>query len=257
MNSPPCVLRGRSILVTRPAEQAAALCALIRAAGGEPITFPTVAIQPVHPADAVRALLGARWDVVIFVSRNAVLQTRALLAGHLPESAQLAAVGAGTASALRAAGRVPDLVPDARFDSEGLLELPALQQVKGQRILIVRGEGGRPLLGDTLRQRGAEVTYAEVYRRTLPRVDAAPLISDWRAAELLLTATSDEILDNLYRLIPETERSWLRGRPLAVLSVRTAARAMELGFRTVAVAHEASDPALLEALCRLLLQRPR
>jgi len=253
----PCLLSGRHILVTRPAEQAAPLCALIRAAGGVPIAFPTVAIQPIQPADSARALLGARWDLIVFVSRNAVIQALALLPERrLPDATRIAAVGAGTASALRAAGRAPDLIPDARFDSEGLLELPTLQQVAGQRILIVRGVGGRPLLGDMLTQRGAEVVYAEVYRRALPNVDAVPLIPDWRAAALLLTATSDEVLNNLYRLIPEAEHPWLRGRPLAVFSQRTAATAMELGFRTVAVAAESSDMALLDALCRLLLQRP-
>lgn len=73
----------------------------------------------------------------------------------------------------------------------------------------------------------------------------------------MLTATSDVVLNNLCRLVPKSDHAWLRGLPLAVYSNRTAARAMELGFRVVAVASESSDPALIEALCRLTQRAPR
>ncbi|MBB1125620.1 uroporphyrinogen-III synthase [Thiospirillum jenense] len=258
MNAP-CDLSGQVILVTRPAEQAAGLCQLIHTAGGVAQSFPTVIIRPGRQMTAAQALLRATWDVWIFVSRNAVNYALPLLPDQrLPTDVALAAVGAGTAVALRQAGRVPDLIPaNQKFDSEGLLALRQLRHVKGQRILIVRGEGGRAVLAETLMQRGAEVAYAEVYRRALPEVEVKPLIAEWRRSLNLLTATSDEILNNLYQLVPEADQAWLRSLPLAVFSERTAATAMQLGFRVVAVASEASDAALLEALCRLVTMRPR
>lgn len=258
----PCDLAGQAILVTRPAEQASHLCDLIRTANGEAILFPTVLIRPSARAAEAQAYLAKPWDILIFISRNAVNFALELFPGGQlppppPAGPMVAAVGAATATALRDAGRPPNLIPGQRFDSEGLLELPELVHVSGQRILIVRGEGGRPMLGDTLRQRGAEVVYAEVYRRGLPESDARDQLPLWHDKLRMLTATSDEVLHNLCRLVPESELPWLRALPLAVYSGRTAASAMELGFRTVAVASESSDPALLDALCRLTQRAPR
>lgn len=259
---PPCDLGGQAILVTRPEEQAARLCALIEAAKGKPLLFPTVSIRPSAHAGAAQERLREPWDILIFISRNAVNQALALLPGGQlppapPAGPMIAAVGAATAAALKAAGRPPDLIPSQHFDSEGLLELPELTNVRGRRILIVRGEGGRPMLGDTLGQRQAEVVYAEVYKRGLPERDASDQLPLWHEKLKLLTATSDEVLNNLHQLVPAAEHPWLRTLPLAVYSNRTAARAMELGFRTVAVAAESSDPALVEALCRLTQRAPR
>jgi uroporphyrinogen-III synthase len=169
---------------------------------------------------------------------------------------QLAAVGRATATAMEQAGLAPDLVPDSGFDSESLLALPALQRAGGKRVLIVRGEGGRALLGETLTQRGAEVVYAEVYRRAAPDTDARALLSDWRQSLGFVTATSDEVLVNLLAMVPMSAHRWLRALPLAVLSERNATKAMELGFRVVAVASEPSDAGLCEALCRLHLNAP-
>ncbi|WPL17793.1 Uroporphyrinogen-III synthase [Thiorhodovibrio winogradskyi] len=258
----PCDLKGQTILVTRPAEQAAHLCDLIQLANGAALLFPTVKIRPSVHASKAQDRMREPWNLMIFISRNAVNFARTLLPnGQLPAPPPagplIAAVGAATAAALDDAGRPPDLVPSQHFDSEGLLELPELTNVRGDRILIVRGEGGRPMLGDTLRQRGAEVVYAEVYCRGLPESDATDQIPAWHDKLDLLTATSDEVLNNLHRLVPESEHSWLRTLPLAVYSNRTAARAMELGFRTVAVASESSDPALIDALCRLVQRAPR
>lgn len=258
----PCDLRGQAVLVTRPAEQAGHLCELIAASKGEAILFPTVEIQPSEQAEQARIHLQASWDLLIFISRNAVKFARPLMpGGRLPDAPPggplIAAVGAATAAALEAAGRPPDLIPNGHFDSEGLLALPELTDVVGRRILIVRGEGGRAMLGDTLRQRRADVHYAEVYRRGLPSTDATEQLPQWQEKLNLLTATSDEVLNNLVQLVPHSAHPWLRNLPLAVYSDRTAARAMQLGFRVVAVASESSDHALVDALCRLLLRAPR
>lgn len=248
----PCDLGGRGVLVTRPAGQAAGLCRLIEQAGGRAIAFPTIEILPPADPGPPRSLLSQAWDLLIFVSRNAVDHALTLLpGGRLPEGSRLAAVGAATADALAAAGRAPDLVPHARFDSESLLGLPQLQDLSGERVLIVRGAGGRPLLGDTLTARGAEVAYAEVYRRVLPKADAADLVARWSTDVKLVTATSGEVLDNLIALVGAEGRGPLLATPLVVVSERTAEAARTLGFTGLEVAERADDEAVLAALCRI------
>lgn len=246
----PCPLNGLGVLVTRPAHQAEGLCQLIEAAGGRPLRFPALAIQPTERPDAARALFAQPWDWLLFISANAVEQTRDLL-GQLPDGPRLAAVGQATADALAAAGRPADLMPDTRFDSEALLASPAMQQVKGLRILIVRGVGGRALLVETLRERGAQVALAEVYRRECPRVNAAPLIARWTQEVGAVLVTSGELLDNLIELLGAAGREPLLATPLVVVSPRMAEQARQLGFSKIGVAERAQDPALVDALCAL------
>ena len=246
--------------MTRPAAQAESLCALIRSAGGRPIPFPTLEIAPVADPGAAQDLLARSWDLVVFTSRNAVELALELVGGTAgaetwPATPLLAAVGRATASALEAAGRTPDLVPTERFDSETLLALPELTDIAGWRILIVRGEGGRALMGEVLTERGAEVQYAEVYRRVCPQTDAQPLIERWGAEVQLLTATSDEILLNLDQILGPEGIPLAHATPLVVLSERTAETARELGYRQIRVAARAEDRAILEALCTLVQGR--
>src|SRR5688572_24109224 len=63
------------------------------------------------------------------------------------------AVGAGTAAALRRAG-IADVQSPARMDSEGLLALPALQDVRGRDVGLVTAPGGRGEITPALRARG-------------------------------------------------------------------------------------------------------
>jgi uroporphyrinogen-III synthase len=257
----PCQLHNQGVLVTRPASQSANLCALIKAAGGTPIAFPTLEIRALNDGNTHRRL-EEPWDLMLFVSRNAVEfgleqmrrpPTTPSGTGH----PRIGAVGRATAMALKAHDLAPDLLPEQGFDSEALLALPALKTVAGRRVLIVRGLGGRPLLGETLIQRGAEVAYAEVYERVVPDADINALIPHWQQELRFITATSDEVLQNLCEMVNRDHLPWLRRIPLVVMSDRGGGTAMQLGFRTVAVAEEASDEGIVEALCRLAInQRP-
>src|SRR5207237_459615 len=74
--------------------------------------------------------------------------------------------------------------PQMGADSEAVLAAPELQQVAGKRVLIIRGDDGRPVLGESLTARGAKVEYAECYRRVRPNVDATPLLAAWRRGEV-------------------------------------------------------------------------
>lgn len=274
-----CPLKGRGVLVTRPTGQAERLCQLVSEAGGEPIAFPTLEIRAATDPERARHLLAEPWDLLLFVSRNAVeygvalfppeLRARLAAEQHAEDARRQAAgtkqqaagaqrplfgaVGRATAAALREQGLAPDLVPERGFDSEALLALPALTEVAGKRALIVRGEGGRPLLGETLSERGAEVAFAEVYRRAVPAVDVSAELTTWRERLGFVTATSDEVLRNLLEMLGPANHAWLLAMPLVVISERGGATAMQLGFRRVAVAKETSDEGIVEALCRLAM----
>ncbi len=241
-------LSGAGVLVTRPAEQAEHLCALIESAGGRAVRLPALAIEPLEDGETQRQLLAEPWDLLIFISRNAVVHGGPLFpSGELPSAARIAAVGQATARALSEAGRAPDLVPAGRYDSETLLALPELADMRGQRVLIVRGDGGRALLGETLAQRGAEVRYAEVYRRVAPSADVGALVARWSHEVQIAMATSDEVLQNLVALVGPVGRAALVATPLIVVSERTGELARRLGFASVRVAARADDEAILEA----------
>lgn len=236
------------MLVTRPAHQADRLCRLIEAHGGHAVRFPALEIQePRNPAPARSELEAAnRCELLVFVSANAVDRA----ASHLPSPLRpaIAAVGEATARALRRHGLEPSVLPVGTADSEGLLAAPPLAAMTGKRVLIVRGEGGRPLLGDTLTARGAEVRYAEVYRRALPAADPRRLLASWRQTVDVVTVTSRELLDNLLALLGDAGRPLLLATPLVVISDRLAAAARAAGFTRVTVSASALDEAVLDGV---------
>jgi uroporphyrinogen-III synthase len=191
------------------------------------------------------------YHIVIFISPNAVRYGLELLDGaSLPGNPRIAAVGKGTARALQAAGFDVDLLPGERFDSEALLQLKELRQLQGRRVLIMRGNGGRALLGDNLRQRGADVVYAEVYRRECPSTDAGPLLERWSEEVQLVTVTSIEILENLTTMLGPRGRKLLLATPLVVVSERIGRKAGSLGHETIILARRAEDHAIVEAVCQ-------
>ena len=245
-------LGGAGVLVTRPAHQADRLCRLIEAHGGRAVRFPALEIREPRNPEVARALLAAAngFDLLIFVSANAVERAAADL--PTPLSPPIAAVGEATARALRRHGLVPSILPLGGADSEGLLAAPALADVTGKRVLIVRGEGGRALLGDTLGARGAAVRHAEIYRRALPAADPAALLAGWRETVDVVTVTSRELLDNLLVLLGDAGRALLLATPLVVISDRLAAAARAAGFGRVTVADSALDEAVLEGVLRAL-----
>ncbi len=243
-------LSGIGVLVTRPEEQAASLCNRIVELGGNPILFPALAIAgPENPAAVASLLAGLeRYQIAIFISANAVHHGLRLLPEGLPGELQIAAVGKGTLRALQEHGITARIVPLEQFDSEGLLAHPALAQSAGQRILIFRGNGGRELLRDTLLQRGAEVEYAEVYRRVRPQTDPAPLLGRWPREIQITVVTSIEILENLAAILGEQGMPLLQATPMVVVSERIRQRAAEMGCKQILLARRAEEEAILDAI---------
>jgi uroporphyrinogen-III synthase len=246
-------LAGRGILVTRPAGQAGGLAARIAELGGMPVLFPGLEIGPPSDVEALArqvADLPGR-DLAIFISPTAVERfLPSVLAHHggWPPGVRPAAVGQASAGALARLGVRDVLVTGDGSDSESLLALPELAVVGGKRVLIVRGEGGRELLADTLRRRGAEVGYAECYRRLRPDADAAPLRALWQAGGVAaVTVTSRELFANLADLLGPDGAPLLLATPLFAPHERIAAAARQWGVQTV-VATAPGDAGLVSAL---------
>ncbi|OGS99877.1 MAG: uroporphyrinogen III synthase [Gallionellales bacterium RIFCSPLOWO2_12_FULL_59_22] len=241
-------LVGLKIAVTRPRDQAAPLARRIEEAGGIPLLFPLLDIAPATDQAALREQISrlAQFDLAIFISPNAVHYGMAAIraSGELPQNLKIATVGQGSAKALRELGLAGVIAPTERFDSEGLLALPELQDVAGWRVLILRGDGGRELLGDTLRARGATVEYAACYRRSKPQQDIAALL---KAAPDALTVTSSEALAYLWQMLDDAQRESLCGIPLFVPHQRIAELARRQGWRQVLLT-DAGDDGLLSAL---------
>jgi len=265
-------LAGRTVLVTRPRHQAAALVQLIEAAGGSAFEFPALAVEAVedgHLAASIAHLADA--DIAIFISPNAAQFGMAAIrtSGRLPPSTEVFAVGPGTARVLAeqgvahvtTPGNLPlpnpppltgegtNVIPKPiNQDSEALLALPRLRDVAGKRVVIVRGVGGRPLLADTLSARGAQVHYLECYRRVRPQTDAAPLLARWQAGGIdAVTIASAETLHNLAALLGETGAPLLATTPLFAPHEKIAAAARRFGIAHV-IATAGGDAGLVDGL---------
>ena len=245
-------LVGVGVLVTRPRQQSAELIEAIEAAGGSSISFPVIEIVP-RNATAIAADMGGLQapDIIVYVSRNAVEQGLA----WNPDG-MVAAVGPSTAAALEAAGRIVDIVPATGFDSESLLAEPAMNDVAGKTVRIVRGNGGRELLADTLRERGATVEYLTVYERRLPDYsddELRELAHDWNTGSVdAVTVMSVESLRNLLALLPDTCVAALTDTPLVTPAARVLKEAKErLPGCTVILAQGPGADAMVSAIATL------
>ena len=253
MSSSRLPLAGCGIVITRPAHQAQGLAEMIRAAGGHPILFPVLEIFDAEDLKPLAALIERLedFDLAIFISPNAVNKAMNLITARraLPPKLRIAAIGRGSVNALGHFGVTGVIAPERRFESETLLELPALTDVAGKRVVIFRGDGGRELLGDTLIARGARIEYAECYRRGKPNLDAAPLMKAWARNELhAIVVTSSEGLRNLFDMVGKLGQTWLGKTPLIVPHARIAETARGLGLTNIVVT-EAGDEGIVAGLC--------
>jgi uroporphyrinogen-III synthase len=165
------VRAGTGVILTRPIDQAGAVARKVEAIGGRAIRFPALEITAHAPTIETLSELHTA-DMAIFISANAVEFGLRAIAGKLPTSLTLAAIGKATAQALAEHGFHRTIMPEHGADSEALLASPALLQVAGKHIVIFRGVGGRETLRAVLCQRGAKVAYIECYTRRQP--DVAP-----------------------------------------------------------------------------------
>lgn len=243
-------LSGLRIAVTRPKAQAEGLAREIEKLGGTAIRFPLLEIAPPDNPVPLQTILArlAEFEIVIFISPNAVhYGLQAMQACNRSFGKQLiAAIGSGTAAALHENGIASVLTSDGGADSDALLRLPELQQVAGCHILIFRGDHGRELLGDTLKQRGASVEYAPCYCRRKPQQDIVKLL---QANPDILTISSSEALRNLHEMLPQAQLPRYFKLPLFVIHERIAVAARALGWQNTFTVND-GDEGLLTAISR-------
>ena len=250
-------LQGINVLVTRPEHQCAFLAESIRKLGGNPVIFPVLEISDIKDQKPLLEIIQRldTFDLAIFVSPNAVEKTIPLIRSHrgtldpLPVHMKIAAVGKGTARALKKYGIEEVITPENRFDSEALLEQSALQRVTGKHVVIFRGNGGRPLLGDTLIQRGALLEYAECYQRSKPDNDPSWLISNWSQNKInAVVITSSEGLQNLFDIIGLHGQQLLKITPVFTAHERIASKARKAGLETVVQTSGSGDQGILQGI---------
>jgi uroporphyrinogen-III synthase len=229
-------LGGQRIVVTRPRQQTSGLSELIRAAGGIPVGFPAIEIEslPDYAAlDAALARLGS-YDLTVFVSANAVLGAWPHLSGAWPEALAAGATGPGTAAALIERGVARVITPPEQFDSEGLLAELERTGASPKQVLIVKGEGGRDWLAETLRARGAVVESVAAYRRAPGRADPRIIGELVRANQLGgVVVSSSEGADHLFGMLGANALAWLNAAPVFVPHARIAAHLRALGLTRV------------------------
>lgn len=248
-------LKGRVILVTRPQERAGHMSALLRAKGAIPIDAPTIEVTRPRAREmeklraAISGATGGDFAWVIFTSPAAVESWfRQAPIVRAREDARprslVAAVGTGTARALREKGVEPDLIPPS-FTTEALARAFPLGT---GAVLLPRADIAPRDLEDALRGKGWTPKRVEAYRTRIPRslpVEARKALKDERVDAIVFTSAST--VDGFVRLA-----GVLSGPKVACIGPVTARAARDAGFRVDAVAHPHTVEGLVSALERAL-----
>jgi len=243
---------GWRLLLTRPAEDCVALAETLAGQGIFSSCLPLLDIVPLPVSAKIRQAIAQlpRCNAVIVVSKPAARIAMDLLDGASSLTMPWFSVGAATAQILLDRG-LDAHFPGAGDDSEALLQLPRLRAAvsqPGAQVLILRGEGGRELLAERLRELGASVEYLELYRRDLPAYAPNELSRRIEAERLNgLVVSSGQGFEHLRQMAGD---AWptIAQLPLFVPSPRVAELAHATGAQTVVDCRGASAAALLTAL---------
>ncbi len=190
-------LRGRTIVVTRPSDQAAPFVEALREQGARVLPAPAIVLRPPRSWGALDRALGRleAYDALIFTSANGAARFFARLRDKAIDlrdlnGIEVIAIGPATAAAVEERGLRVAAVPED-YRAEGILGILRRRNLRGARVLIPRAEVARDVLPRMLRRRGAEVEVAPVYRAVPSRVGLAEIRSALRRGRLdLLTFTS-------------------------------------------------------------------
>ncbi|GGC58414.1 uroporphyrinogen-III synthase [Undibacterium terreum] len=256
--------RDKAVVITRPASQAAPLAQKIAAMGRIAEEFPLLEIHPLADSSALDAVLVTldQYALVAFVSPNAIDAVFSRIKSW-PAGTSIGVMGAGSRAALAVHGltdtnaRIYSPVDAERTDSETLLEVLDLPTLQAGKVLIIRGESGRELLADALREQGIPVSQVAAYRRVAPKFTAA---RQQRLLSMLSTendwiVTSSEALRTLLawaKKLAEEQRgddavAKMQQQHLIVPHIRIAETAQSLGFQSITLT-ASGDENLLVAL---------
>ncbi len=213
--------------------------------------LPVIDLQPIPIDVAQGSALFNTAHSIIFTSQAAVLFAAPIIQAHPQRwpSLHYMAIGPSTAQALRAPGIPSVFMPEAPpYETESLVALEHLHTVQGRSIVIVKGQGGRALLAQTLEARGAKVHPWVIYQRKLSTLDPEALLKTWHSYPPdLSVSTSRSALENLITLLgPKSEV--LKTKPMIVVGARMLALAQELGFQKPLLATGADDSTIIGVL---------
>ncbi len=248
-------MNGWRLLLTRPAEECAALAATLAVQGIHSASLPLLTIEALAetPQQCTTMLELDRYAAVVVVSKPAARLGLALLRRYWPQppAGQVWFSVGGATGAILADYGLDARWPVAGDDSEALLALPGLAQAISAphpRVLILRGEGGRELIADTLRARGVQVDSLELYRRHLPDYPPGMLLKTLRSERLnAVVVSSGQGLQSL-RELAGADWGDLLELTLFVPSPRVAEMAKTLGANRIVDCRGAGTAALLAAL---------
>jgi uroporphyrinogen-III synthase len=246
-----------SILITRPEPDCHELTQQLNAAGINAIAQPLLTIKAGNDLpDLINQLKNLKTDdFLIVISVHAVnLAHNYLMSQDVcwPKNVHYIAVGHKTAATLKRVTGQKVISPQTRCDSEGLLALPELANVTDRQILILRGNGGRELIYQTLTERNAKVSYCETYQRTWLALNGEALCRTWQAQNVsTLVVTSGEQLAYLTHLVPKQYLTWFFQCHLFVPSQRIANQAKNLGYKNFSTVGSASNKALFTFLSKI------
>ena len=228
--------------MVRPLREKDAFLALLKKSGAAVTYTPIIQIEPISQTESIKPLILKfdQFDLGIFISANAAelgLEWVDEYWPMLPVGLELFAVGQQTAQIFSQYG-YPVFCPQNQQNTEGLLELEQLQKLDGKAVVIFRGGGGRQTLGETLEQRGAKVSYCELYNRVIESGSLERARQQAKTTGCLI-AHSGELL----QAMADPENLLV---PLVVPSNRVAAMAQDMGYQSIVVA----DNALPESMYR-------
>lgn len=239
------------VLLTRPEGRNQSMVNALNERGIDHWVTPLLHVEATSPVRINTSHPLSHTDIIICISANAVTFADNALAPFSKAwpKVQYFAVGHATWEALDRVGISALEAPDDCQQTEGLLTLASLQDIKGKNITIIRGVGGREALAEQLTERGANVHYWEVYQRGCPPLDGQQITQQWQAFGIdTIVITSGEVLKNLINIVPKELFSWLRSCHIIVPSNRVEAQAHAFGITRVTNANAANSKAVLNAL---------
>lgn len=247
-------LAGISVLLTRPLADTEDLATTIESRGGIALRAPMIEIEPISPEAQRWPAPEADFTATVFTSKRAVEFGFAAWSRRLASKPAhtVCAVGPGTAAALAEVGVTSVVVPASAFNSEGLLALEVLaaEQVRGRTIVIIKGRGGRDVLTQALRARGAEVGEVECYVRRQAAVSIESLMARASVAQVdFAVVTSTESLNYLVKALHQAGLRPIFDAQLIVPGRRIAQAVRAAGFsRDPLVVDNPANDSIIECL---------
>jgi uroporphyrinogen III methyltransferase/synthase len=255
-------LFGRRVVVTRSQEQARELIERLENAGAQALQAPTFRLAPPDDPEAIDRAAASVDDYqwVVFESANAVTRFLAALARGPRDlralgGVSVCAIGPFTADRLIAAGITPDVVA-AELGTETLGDaIDAKARVAGQRVLVIRPDHQRDVVGEDLARRGAAVTDLVAYRTASAPADSAAAQELYR---MLLdgkidavTFTNPTAVTRFATLIgAEQAADLLNTTVVATIGPVTAAAVMEMGIEHPLIAETYTVEGLVDSLVK-------